>query len=435
MRDLRLLQGFCIILELGLWSGHSRRVEIAESFLQPLVTMMRRAGKFRRAGYAQTARNTEPSQPESERVRKDWLDWAEAESFKRLAFRLLQHDADSSMALLVNPIISYTEAQLPLPDSTVLWSAVTAGQWKMGFPSRSNLQLLSAGDVIDNPDSLNRHAGTVDAEIASRAALSLGWRLTWEYTRMVSFQKLQPRQFNALIVKLRLDELSKLLSGLEMSLSSGPAASPGLTLRLELLHLHLHMPFDDVQTFAGMQGASQARDMQPSIREWALGESARRAVFHAAQVLRASRDLPHAFIQGPEAIMLYYASLALSVYGFIAEKRSAGGVSSSSVAVTSVYLDDPEESTALRRFIEFGVGRPCIRRGNRDEQPEIGRNGPAVYLDRPDMVLEVIVVVVEANFKDAEMAQLTQKLMQIVEELRNAARRFLRSTAHSKERK
>ncbi|KAK4900453.1 hypothetical protein LTR28_001416, partial [Elasticomyces elasticus] len=41
-RDLQLLQAYGLNLEIGLWSGNSRKIELAESFLQPLVTMLRR---------------------------------------------------------------------------------------------------------------------------------------------------------------------------------------------------------------------------------------------------------------------------------------------------------------------------------------------------------------------------------------------------------
>lgn len=441
MRDLHLSQAFCIILELGLWSGHARHVEIAECFLHPLVTMMRRAGKFRAASYSQqqprpAVADASPD-ARSEDTREQWLAWVEVESFKRLAFRVLQHDTNASMALLVNPIISYAEVQMPIPDSAALWSATTVGQWKTGFLSSrtsndSNCQRFTTGDLIDDPNILNRHAQTMDRDVGCSAVLSLGWMLTWEYTRMVSFQKVQPRQFNSLITKLRLDELRKLLSSLAVGLASVKETSSSiLPPRLELLHLHLHMPLEDIQTFAGMQGAHQARAVYPSVREWAQGKSARRAVYHAAQIIRASRGLPDTFIQGSEAIIIYYASLALWVYGLLVEKQkqpSSSGDNGGSMTASCenhVCLDAAEESIALQRFIEFGVGNPCIQRSNQDAQAELGHDRRLVYLDCPDAILEAIINVVRCNFQDMEMAHLTQKLIQLMEELRKAARQFI----------
>ena len=48
IRDLQHLQTFLLQLKVGMWSGISRKMEIAESFLQALLTMLRRGGRFRR---------------------------------------------------------------------------------------------------------------------------------------------------------------------------------------------------------------------------------------------------------------------------------------------------------------------------------------------------------------------------------------------------
>lgn len=38
-RHLRQQQAYTLLLHTGLWSGHKRRLEIAESFEQPIVTV------------------------------------------------------------------------------------------------------------------------------------------------------------------------------------------------------------------------------------------------------------------------------------------------------------------------------------------------------------------------------------------------------------
>jgi hypothetical protein len=52
IRDLQHVRTFLLQLQVGMWSGISRKMEIAESFLQPLMTMLRRGGRKRsgRAG-------------------------------------------------------------------------------------------------------------------------------------------------------------------------------------------------------------------------------------------------------------------------------------------------------------------------------------------------------------------------------------------------
>ena len=38
-RDLKNLQAFMLHLDVGIWSGFKRKMEIAESFVQPLLTV------------------------------------------------------------------------------------------------------------------------------------------------------------------------------------------------------------------------------------------------------------------------------------------------------------------------------------------------------------------------------------------------------------
>lgn len=90
---------YTLILQIGLWSGDKRRVEIAESCFQPVVTvrsgisipqcddcgpnygqMLRRASRFKHEAYPIVA----PSATDDEStVDHKWRAWLEQESFKR----------------------------------------------------------------------------------------------------------------------------------------------------------------------------------------------------------------------------------------------------------------------------------------------------------------------------------------------------------------
>jgi hypothetical protein len=127
IRDLELSQAFLINLETGLWSGQSRKVEITESFLQSALTMFRRGGSFRKSNYPSPIVDVNDQNTPNDTT---WRAWIEQESFKRTAFRLVQHDLNSSMYLMVNPLVSYAELSLPLPCSPSLWAAPSAQHWK-----------------------------------------------------------------------------------------------------------------------------------------------------------------------------------------------------------------------------------------------------------------------------------------------------------------
>lgn len=386
--------------------------------------MLRRNGKFKRASYPEVV--VGDSQGES--LRQKWLSWVEAESFKRLALRFMLHDMSASMALLVTPLVSYTEVQLPLPDSAELWLASTPEQWKTSFPSQSNAQGLAVADLVDDPEIFNTHRNSFDTLVATRSVLSFAWSLTWEYTRLASLQRLRPRRWNVSITTLRLDELLKLLSHLRLSLDNHMSTSPGLAMWFELIHLHLHMPFEDIQIFAGMEGTEQARAVYPMVRDWVKSEGARRAIWHAGQIFRAAKSLPKGLIRGPEAILIYHASLAFWVYGLLFERQRAvdgtachnGNAASSA---ENVWLDD-NESISLQRFTEFGSGRPCIKWYVQGSSQTTSLNN--VHLANPDMVLEAVVGVVQANFEGMNMPHLTDKLIQLMGELRKSSQRMPR---------
>ncbi|KAK7224438.1 hypothetical protein V2G26_012441 [Clonostachys chloroleuca] len=134
-----------------------------------------------------------------------------------------------------------------------------------------------------------------------------------------------------------------------------------------------------------MQGPARARAVFPSVREWVGTEEARKAVHHAA--LCESQSLPPGSIQGSVAIMVYYASLALWVYGLLAYGRADGRsdrVHTVVAAEPAVYLGEPEETIRLRRFVERGGGRTCIRssrgKGTMEQPPGLRLSSSNIQL-------------------------------------------------------
>lgn len=79
-RDLGLLQAMVLNLDVGLWSGNKRKMELAESHSLTLITMCRRAGRFLRSNYVAIV----PLEgDEGEILENKWRSWARQESFKR----------------------------------------------------------------------------------------------------------------------------------------------------------------------------------------------------------------------------------------------------------------------------------------------------------------------------------------------------------------
>ncbi|KAJ2903383.1 uncharacterized protein MKZ38_009960 [Zalerion maritima] len=416
-RDLELLQAFLIILEMGVWSGRTRKVEIAEGLLQPILTMLRRNGKLRRWGYPKISVLHDD---DGESLMAKWRTWVEQESFKRLSFRLLQHDTNCSMALLVNPLISYAEVLLPFPTSANLWAELTPGQWKAAILSHkipNPDRPLSLAEYVDDPASLDANKLIVDTTIVSFAFLSCAWSLSWELIQLNSLQRAGSRRWNTLLMTSRHDEIQKLLNNFRLSADFSHPATGEVTMNLELIHMHLHMSFEDIQLFAGMEGPDQARIVYPMILEWVNSESARKAVSHGGQIIRAARLLPNAAIWGPAAIAVYHASLVLWVFGLLSESPELPGAWAGRTA-PPVYLDD-REGIALQRFTQLSSGSPCIRdsSGSASQDAVVS---DAAYLSQPDRVMAVVVGIMMQNHGELARPRLVNNLIQLMKGLQKA---------------
>lgn len=81
VRHVDVLQAAVLSVNIGLWSGNSRKMEIAEAFIQVWVTCLRRGGWFRRK-YDQNNPVPEDTGPVLE---AKWQAWAIEESQKRYA--------------------------------------------------------------------------------------------------------------------------------------------------------------------------------------------------------------------------------------------------------------------------------------------------------------------------------------------------------------
>ncbi|KAJ4506708.1 hypothetical protein HRR83_007765 [Exophiala dermatitidis] len=426
-RDLELWQAYLIVLEVGLWSGHSRKVEIAESFLQPLVTMVRRDGKFKRSGYAKL---TIPGDSDDSRsLDSAWRQWIECESFKRLIFRIIDHDTNASFSLLINPLISYADIQLPIPDPAKLWAALNPHQWKASMvcaPNSSSVRPLTLTDYTDNTENFHTYQHSVDTSVAISAFLSCFWRLTWEYTQLRSLQRAGPGGgfWNASLLSSRHEEMMKLLSHFRISADSHVSSDHQMTMRLEHSLMHLHMPFDELQLFAGMDGLEQARHIYPTVNQWARGYSARKAIWHGGQVLQAAKQLPKGAIWGAIAIIVYHASLVLWVYGLLSETQEATASASSAGSPSlpnggqsqTVYLDGPE-NIAVQGFLQFGRGSPCIR-----SLPTVRDNQlTEVPLTQPNKIMETVAHVLRRNHAEMVPPHLVQNLIHLIGGLQNAS--------------
>lgn len=411
IRDLELLQAFLLQLELSLWSGHSRKIEIAESFLQPITTMIRRGGQFRKSVY-RPIRPTEADH--GEELELKWKAWVEQESYKRLVFKLHSHDAQSSLALSVSPLISYAELTLPFPEAKALWLAPDAEAWKATYLELSPMpdNLPGIADCLSEWDPLITHREHIDIPESALAVLYATWGLIWEFRQFSSTLKTQ-----TLLTNSRREELVRQLTHHRLSVSELATNRPIISLVLEAELMHLHAPFTDLQMFAGLEGKEEALQSYTSLRDWVKTSSARSAVWHAGQILRIAKTVSPNILRNFHAIIFYHASLALFVYGVLTT-NSTTSADSARLMASPVWLDGPD-SSEVQRFIASARGIPGVRGGHNAEAPPL-----TAPLDDPSAVMDIIVDMLKQNFVMTlgPLPPLVENLCQLMRGLQLAAR-------------
>lgn len=348
-----------------------------------------------------------------------------------LVYHFFLHDAQASIALNINPLISYAELQLPLPARRQLWEASTADEWKrVYFPCTAAAgpdpdRLPSLSDTLRDMSQLANFQGWIDSQLAGLLSLHGISALITEYHRIKSISRGSSRHWNALIIQSRQQELSQALQHFRMLCSEW--AAPDILLIQEMMAMLLHMSLEDLQLFAGKEDKKSARRAYCDALEWIKSTDSRRAVWHAGQAVRVVSENHNRrlLLSGFYAIVIYYASLAFWSYGVISSQAKSdltGMRTSPNVlheacaegsAPPTVSLNE-SETIDVQMFIEFGRGSPALKTAE----------GTAAFLDDPSATTGFVREVLQSNYqseKDAGLPQLVQSLCQLMQDLGNAA--------------
>jgi hypothetical protein len=401
IRDLQCHQTVLLNLDVGLWSGISRKMEIAESFLQPLVTMLRRGGRFHRSIWKEIVPTLNDN---GALLEQKWKEWALQESHLRLVYRVFEHDKQSSMALLKPPLISYAEMQTLLPHTDALWYATTSEAWKTVYlsnPSYSSHRPFPAECLVDL-SYLTSHDWT------SSVFLYTVWGMIWEYRQMAFMIATFPLPSNnSLVLSSRYQELTKLLEDFR---ACSPAKNLDIT--LELMLMHLNASIEDLQHFAGIRGVDEARRAYSSLKGWVGTPSARQALWHAGQIYRAAAEhTAKGLLRGFNAIAVYHAGLLM--WGYSSVKRSGTSVTSTSSNERCDFVClNGDTDTGLRRFVTLDRGVATI------QSP--GRQGNFIPIENIGQILDSLVGLLKANHETGpgSLPPLVDNLIHLMESLR-----------------
>ncbi|GAB7355625.1 hypothetical protein MBLNU459_g6348t1 [Dothideomycetes sp. NU459] len=451
-RDLDISQAYALQLSVSSWSGNKRKMELAESHPLQLVTMLRRSGRFRKARPSSAAPMMEDC---GEVLEGKWRAWVQCESFKRLAFEIMIHDAQTSMSFLVPPLITYNEISLDLPSAPALWEAKNALAWREAYLAQdlTGRRAPNLAGCIQDAHQLLDCADRVDMCSTTSIVLHRLWSLIWDCRQLSSAQKYQTAQAakptigNSLISSYWQQELAQVLHSFWMVASELETTGSSATLIQEHLLLNIYVSFEELQLFAGKEGGQDARRVFPSLRQWAESRDSRQAVWHAGQIMRAASSMSPDTLRDFYAIALYHAGLTFWAYGILANdskkpalRRSesfAGDGSRprlSSVSQEIVYLDD-QETAESQRFIAFGRATPALRRrtgpthGMGQSIATFSDGDEAVLLNDPRSVMEVVTDVLQQKHSSTNMRAvppLVENLTHLLQDLSNAATKVSR---------
>ncbi|KAL4864251.1 hypothetical protein BDV12DRAFT_201290 [Aspergillus spectabilis] len=430
IRDLELHQAFLLSLEISLWSGNSRKMEISESIRHPLITMLRRRGRFDAARYpAITVLSADTGQSLDDK----WRFWVREESIKRLVYHLWQYDAQCSMVILTSPLISYAELSLPLPASPSLWNAPNAEQWRDLFCAQETATPLPPlTEAVMNMDLLEIHRQLIDVKIACTAVLHAIWGIIWEYRQMAlligngsssssissnnnssggrgkSYSWSGPGSgSSSLLMASRYQQLTEMLNYFGVGYKNESALSWHSTL------MHVHMSLEEIQVLAAtLEQPETADQIPPAIVAWAGSKEGRQAVCHAARIIQELKTSPPQCLRDFSAVALYHATLALWAYGMGVGVGIDTDIGSAATAqVVPVWIDSIE-TDHIHRFISLGRGRPMMQAG-------ISGGSDALDMCDPTGILNLTLRLMRCNHggPDAREPPLVENLVHAVQKL------------------
>ncbi|KAK3943196.1 hypothetical protein QBC46DRAFT_307969 [Diplogelasinospora grovesii] len=442
-RKLECHQSYMLQLDIGIWSGFKRKTELAESFLQPLLTMLRRGGFLTAPADSPSLVPFHSDSPEV--VEAKWHKFIRRESYKRLVIHLFSHDVQSSVSLQKNPLMSFTELSFSLPAARDLWKAPSAEAWRDAYLAKSSLPadrpLPRVSEVMHSLDVLDQLGEYVDLELCYAAVLHGFWGQIAAYREAVKFYNdgglTKRNTTHQLWLKSQHQELYKDLNEFS-SIIYTSLKSPAHMAIAELFMMVLHISLDDLQKFAGKAGEEEARRASVALEEgWVQSSEARYAVWHAGQVLHSARKLPPTSLKGFKAMAVYFASLTLWVYGYLScsapsndalldegggmgdgrrhrdsTRRPTAQPPGPSFFTQKFVVMDGDETRETRAFLQLNRGVPGLTH-NGDPK------GGVEPLSNPSMILVIARDLFRDNFpvRDEPLPPLVESLGNLLRDL------------------
>jgi hypothetical protein len=419
IRSLQPLQTYALMLDIGLWSGDSRQMEISESFAHSLNTMMRRGGQLR----AHEDETIYPTQTDDLRtLQLKWHLWVATESIKRLSLHLIARDTASSICFVTAPLLSQSEISLAAPACNALWAAQNHQEWAQRWSSiHLEKGMRHVGphlrDVFDDVLLLASCARQVDVRACIFLTLANIWSKIWRYLEMQSrcgpLRSMTSRSA-ALVTETLLNDIEQCLSYFKLSLAEiCPHPDKEAQLHLNHQYMVLYAPMEDIQVFAGKHGENEAHQILDQMKAWASGQRARQAVWHGGQILRYAKEFTLGELRGYTAVALYHASVVFWAYSILAFSSSPSERPASTLEQECVLLDG-EDGFEMQRFVALGRGVPTITLNRHMSSMLADEYVPINSTKRVMTVVATLLRYCAGAGQDSSCSMLVQKLTRLI---------------------
>ncbi|RMZ71972.1 c6 transcription factor [Pyrenophora seminiperda CCB06] len=273
MRELQYLQASMLWIDIGAFCGFRRKMELAESSLQVLVTSLRRAGRFDDVRYSTVM----PAPDDDfEALNTKWHRWIELEAYKRLVYHLFEHDIYMTMVNHRQPLLSYAELTLPLPASEALWLAPSAATWKariLDEPPHSFRPSLRS--ILQESGSISCLHASYDPRIARSAYIHGLASQIWEHRQQTVLLHEMSDPSSQLWSRSRQQKLQESLRNINIALDSSSAL---ICVFQQFLQMYLYADLDAITRFAGRCGEEAAHRAYIALQPWSKSREARIAV-------------------------------------------------------------------------------------------------------------------------------------------------------------
>lgn len=297
-------------------------------------------------------------------------------SSDRLVLRLYMDDSQLAVAQGKLPFMSFGELTFKLPAAPQLWHAASIDQWHASLADlrRGGKELPCVADLMEGLGLVSRkNIDEHDDDIATKAILHGFYGLVAAYRETLKSYMPGPRAMPSVYIVpakptsllSHHEDLYRDFCAFTVSMQDIPDDDGSVGLFAEFLKLLMFVSVDHLQTFSNTAGAAElARALRHTEREWESNNHARYALWHAAQVIRQSKQLTRGSLCGLSAAAVYYAALTLWAYNSIIGQVSIIARWRSGVDPEE-HFDlvalDGEETGAVKAFLDNNVGHPAVR--------------------------------------------------------------------------